>query len=111
MGERCTQAPKRKEISSQFLIKKDDGPYREKTVANVYVFHGEYTFSEPLFYPQRQRWSKKGKLDEVRLTRSVSWLLTNAFALDPGTQPRLSRCSNEDIPPSRPRNVSLNAEV
>jgi hypothetical protein len=38
-------------ITSRAILSTDNdkGPYREKTVANMYAFEGEYTFSEPMF--------------------------------------------------------------
>jgi hypothetical protein len=40
-------------------------PYREKTVANMYAFEGEYAFSESLFCVQCQCQGRQGTIDQM----------------------------------------------
>jgi hypothetical protein len=53
---RCTRG-QGEGITSRVILStdNDEGPYREKTVANMYAFEGEYTFKERFFYVQCQR--------------------------------------------------------
>ena len=43
-------------IKSNSRTDMDEGQYREKTVAKVYVFEGEYALREALFYAECQRY-------------------------------------------------------